>query len=128
MDRCDREAGLTRLVLPDSLPAALGGDAVGVPARFGFRLLGRTPRPGCVFADSRWWWWIVPAGSDLDLLWPLPAHYARGAWVPGDRPRLIRGPDGLSPYTPPLPLYLMACQLTGAAPRWPARIPSARGT
>ncbi|WP_309140554.1 hypothetical protein [Streptomyces sp. PKU-EA00015] len=128
VDRCrHQEAGLTRLVLPDSLPAELGCDAVGVPARFGFRLLGRMPRSGCVFADSQWWWWIVPAGSDLDLLWPLPAHYARGARVPGDRPRLIRGPNGPSPYTPPIPLYLTACQLTGAAPKWPTAVGSARG-
>ncbi|MFF8841336.1 hypothetical protein ACF08N_01180 [Streptomyces sp. NPDC015127] len=126
--RCHHpEAGLTRLRLPDTVPAALGCDAVGVPARFGFRLLGRMPRNGCVFADSQWWWWIVPAGSDLDLLWPLPAHYARGARVPGTSHRLIRGPDGASPYTPPIPLYLMACQLTGTAPTWPAEVGSARG-
>ncbi|MFI2369342.1 hypothetical protein [Streptomyces sp. NPDC018833] len=118
------EAALTRLPLPDSPPASLGCDAVGVPARFGFRLLGSVPRNGCVFADDQWWWWIVPAGSDLDLLWPLPAHYARGARVPGNTPRLIRGPHGTSPYTPPLPLYLMACRLTDTAPKWPAKASS----
>lgn len=118
---CHRpEPRLTRLQLPATLPAALGHDAVGVPARFGMRLAGRVPRGGCVFADGGWWWWIVPAGSDLGLPWPLPAQYARGALVPADRPRLIRLPEGASPYTPPIPLYLMTCQLTGVSPRWPA--------
>lgn len=115
-DHADR---LTRLDVPTGLPTQLGCDAVGVPARYGFRLLGRTPSTGCVFADSAWWWWIVPAGSDLDLTWPLPSHYARGAKVPSAGARLIRRPEGASPYTPPIPLYLMACQLTGTAPRWP---------
>ncbi|MEV6399457.1 hypothetical protein AB0M39_32505 [Streptomyces sp. NPDC051907] len=120
---------MTRLVLPPTLPATMGCDAVGVPARYGFRLLDRLPRNGCVFADTNWWWWIVPAGSDLELIWPLPSHYARGACVPAVSPRLIRSPDtrGASPYTPPIPLYLMACQLTGTAPRWPAGIGTAQG-
>ncbi|MFI9586227.1 hypothetical protein ACIHCQ_31305 [Streptomyces sp. NPDC052236] len=117
---------MTLLDLPSALPASLGCDAVGVPARYGFRLLGRLPRNGCVFADDQWWWWIVPAGSDLELIWPLPAHYARGAYVPARNPRLIRWPDDdSSPYTPPIPLYLMACQLTGTAPLWTAGVGSA---
>ncbi|WSA98989.1 hypothetical protein OIE54_06785 [Streptomyces sp. NBC_01794] len=120
------ECRMTRLVPPPALPATLGCDAVGVPARYGFRLLGRLPRNGCVFADSDWWWWIVPAGSDLELTWPLPSHYARGAYVPATKPRLIRWPDGTSPYTPPIPLYLMACQLTGTAPLWTAEVGGAR--
>ncbi|WP_406398345.1 hypothetical protein OH805_05250 [Streptomyces sp. NBC_00879] len=120
------ETPLTRLDLPPTLSAHLGCDAVGFPARHGFRLLGGLPRYGCVFADADWWWWIVPAGSDLELTWPLPSHYARGAYVPAVNPRLIRRPDDTSPYTPPIPLYLMACQLTGTAPRWTAGVGGAR--
>ncbi|MEU0368732.1 hypothetical protein ABZ070_00435 [Streptomyces sp. NPDC006283] len=116
-DHADR---LTRLDVPAGLSADLGCDAVGVPARYGFRLLGRMPGSGCVFADNHWWWWIVPAGSDLDLTWPFPSHYARGARVPAADARLILRPEGPSAYTPPIPLYLMACQLTGRAPLWPA--------
>ena len=125
--RHDSETRMTRLALPHPLSADLGCDAVGVPARFGIRLLGLLPRNGCVFADADWWWWIVPAGSDQELTWPLPSHYARGAYVPATRPRLIRRPDDTSPYTAPIPLYLMACQLTGTAPLWPAGVGSARG-
>ncbi|WP_229869118.1 hypothetical protein [Streptomyces inusitatus] len=117
-----RGGGLVRLELPSSIVPTLGCDAVGFPARHGFRLLGRLPRNGCVFADSDWWWWIVPAGSDLELTWPLPSHYAKGAQVPGTDPRLISWPDDNSPYTPPIPLYLMACQLTGTAPLWTAGV------
>ncbi|MFF3286516.1 hypothetical protein [Streptomyces sp. NPDC003023] len=117
--RHDHANRLTRLTVPSSLSTDLGCDAVGVPARFGFRLLGRMPRTGCVFADSAWWWWIVPAGSDLGLSWPLPSHYADGARVPATGARLVRAPHGPSPYTPPIPLYLMVCQLTGTTPRWP---------
>ncbi|MFI1395516.1 hypothetical protein [Streptomyces sp. NPDC020681] len=122
----ENESGLTRLTLPPPLEPTLGCDAVGVPARHAFRLLGRLPRTGCVFADTDWWWWIVPAGSDHELTWPLPSHYARGAYVPATDPRLLRRPDGTSPYTPPIPLYLMACQLTGTAPLWTAGVGSAR--
>lgn len=120
--RHDHANRLTRLDVPAALHTDLGCDAVGVPARYGLRLLGRMPGTGCVFADSAWWWWIVPAGSDLDLAWPLPSHYARGARVPATGARLIRLPTGPRPYTPPIPLYLMVCQLTGAAPRWPAGV------
>ncbi|GAA4892853.1 hypothetical protein ACFPM3_17005 [Streptomyces coeruleoprunus] len=110
--------GEVRLAPPPHLPAALGCDAVGVPARYGFRLLTRLPGNGCVFADSDWWWWLVPAGSDAELRWPLPACYAPDAYVPDRRPRLIHRPGSTSPYTPPIPLYLMVCQLTGVAPAW----------
>ncbi|MEE1754007.1 hypothetical protein [Streptomyces sp. SP18CS02] len=112
------DPGEVRLALPPSLPATLGRDAVGVPARHGLRLMSRLPGNGCVFADTDWWWWIVPAGSDADLRWPLPSCYAVDAQVPGRRPRLIHRPDTTSPYTPPIPLYLMICQLTGVAPAW----------
>ncbi|MFF6788596.1 hypothetical protein ACVW0K_005902 [Streptomyces filamentosus] len=110
----------TRLAVPTGLHTGLGCDAVGVPARFGFKILSRLPAKGCVYADSDWWWWLVPGGSDLDLTWPLPACYAPGAEIPDRGPRLIHHPDGTSPYTPPIPLYLLACQLTGTAPAWPA--------
>ncbi|WUW18841.1 hypothetical protein OG707_05260 [Streptomyces sp. NBC_01465] len=98
----------------------LGCDAVGVPEHHGLRLMARLPRPGSVFADTEtgWWWWIVPAGSDRDLRWPEPAHYAPGACVPARRPRLIHWPDAEVPYTPPIPLYLMVCQLAGVLPSW----------
>lgn len=118
-DRADR---LTRLDVPAGLRTDLGCDAVGIPARHGFRLLGRIPGAGCVFADGAWWWWILPAGSDQDLTWPLPSHYAPGARVPAADARLIHRPEGSSPYTPPIPLYLMLCQLTGTQPRWPAGV------
>ncbi|GGY37209.1 hypothetical protein [Streptomyces tanashiensis] len=115
-----RELGATRLAVPVGLHTGLGCDAVGVPSRFGFKILSRLPAKGCVYADSDWWWWLVPAGSDLDLTWPLPACYAPGAEIPDRHPRLIHHPDGTSPYTPPIPLYLLVCQLTGIAPSWPA--------
>ncbi|SEC05902.1 hypothetical protein [Streptomyces sp. TLI_105] len=114
------ELGATRLSVPVGLHTGLGCDAVGVPARFGFKILSRLPAKGCVYADSDWWWWLVPAGSDHDLTWPLPACYAPGAEIPDRGPRLIHHPDGTSPYTPPIPLYLLVCQLTGTAPSWPA--------
>ncbi|MBD0747777.1 hypothetical protein [Streptomyces sp. CBMA152] len=107
------------LVPPPSLPALQGIDAVGVPAAYGFRVLSRLPRPGCVYADPDCWWWLVPAGSDHDLTWPHPARYAPGARVPETvGRRLIHTPDGPTPYTPPIPLYLVVCQLTGTAPAW----------
>lgn len=112
------ELGATRLAVPVGLNTGLGCDAVGVPARFGFKILSRLPAKGCVYADADWWWWLVPAGSDLDLTWPLPACYAPGAEVPDRGPRLVHHPDGTSPYTPPIPLYLLVCQLTGIAPAW----------
>ncbi|MFE7773536.1 hypothetical protein ACFU5O_06495 [Streptomyces sp. NPDC057445] len=118
----DREeagaTGLLRLDVPPGLPTTLGYDAVGVPARHGLRMLTKLPHTGCVYSDTDWWWWIVPAGSDLELTWPLPSYYSRDAYVPGARPRLIHWPDGTSPYTPPIPLYLMVCQITGTAPAW----------
>jgi hypothetical protein len=121
--------GQVRLPLPDTLPAALGCDAVGVPARHGFRLLARLPRTGCVFADTDWWWWIVPSGSDCELAWPTPARYVTGISVPAERPRLVHWPDDRTPYTPPIPFYLMVCQLTGTAPAWveqPGTVPAHR--
>ncbi|MFE3324429.1 hypothetical protein [Streptomyces sp. NPDC059176] len=115
-----------RLDVPPGLSATLGCDAVGLPAGHGVRLLARMPHTGCVYADADWWWWIVPSGSDLDLPWPLPAHYSRGAYVPvrsghgtyATAPRLIHRPDSAFAYTPPIPLYLMVCQITGIAPAW----------
>ncbi|MFJ3144265.1 hypothetical protein ACIPJM_17630 [Streptomyces halstedii] len=112
--------GRVRLPLPPALSASLGCDAVGVPARYGFRLMSHLPRAGCVFADADQWWWIVPSGSDLDLDWPEQVSYVTGACVPGGRPRLIHVPDSRTPYTPPIPLYLMVCQVTGVAPSWAA--------
>ncbi|MEU0126884.1 hypothetical protein [Streptomyces sp. NPDC006289] len=110
--------GRIRLPLPPALSASLGYDAVGVPAQYGFRLMSHLPRAGCVFADADKWWWIVPSGSDLDLDWPEQASYATGAYVPAGRPRLIHAPESRTPYTPPIPLFLMVCQVTGVAPSW----------
>ncbi|RNL74361.1 hypothetical protein [Streptomyces sp. I6] len=114
----DETRGRPRLDVPPGLPATLGHDAVGLPARHGRRLLSRLPHTGCVYADTEWMWWIVPAGSDHDLEWPLPAYYSRGAYVPAAGARLIHWPEDSSPYTPPIPLYLMVCQITGVAPAW----------
>lgn len=33
-------------------------------------------------------------------------------------PRLIHWPEAPTPYTPPIPFYLMVCQLMGTAPAW----------
>lgn len=112
------ETGSTRLIVPAGFRTSLGCDAVGVPARYGFRILSRLPSKGCVYADTDWWWWLVPTGSDLELTWPMPACYAPGAEIPDRRPRLVHRPDGTSPYTPPIPLYLLSCQLTGTSPSW----------
>ncbi|MFJ9525238.1 hypothetical protein GTX53_11990 [Streptomyces sp. SID5594] len=114
----ESRGGRVQLSLPPSMSASLGCDAVGVPARHGFRLMSHLPRTGCVFAEADRWWWIVPSGSDLDLDWPEQVTYAAGALVRAVRPRLIHAPDSRTPYTPPIPLYLMVCQVTGAAPSW----------
>ncbi|WP_329310917.1 hypothetical protein [Streptomyces sp. NBC_01262] len=102
-----------RLVLPPDLPAALGCDAVGIPAEHGQRIIEALPRIGCVFADERRWWWIVPSGSHLGVTWPGFTQYAVGARLatpPGQDPRLIHRPHD-SPYTSPLPLYFVTCHL-----------------
>ena len=109
-----------RLPVPEGMTAPLGCDAVAVPARFGPLVLPRLPRVGCVYADETHWWWIVPSDSDYALDWPAPARYTTGALVP-DSPRapgLIHRPDGKLPYTPPIPLYLAVCRVTGATPSW----------
>ncbi|MEU8590309.1 hypothetical protein AB0C59_25395 [Streptomyces sp. NPDC048664] len=109
-----------RLALPAGMTSPLGCDAVAVPAHHGPLLLSRLPRAGCVYADRGEWWWIVPRGSDVVLDWPAPAHYAPGAFVPEslDAPELIHRPAGTAPYTPPIPLYVALCHLTGTAPAW----------
>lgn len=56
--------------------------------------------------------------SDLELDWPRPARYVSGTLVPVARPRLIHWPDAPTPYTPPIPFYLMVCQLAGTTPAW----------
>jgi hypothetical protein len=33
-------------------------------------------------------------------------------------PDLIHRPDGTIPYTPPIPLYLALCRVTGTTPTW----------
>ncbi|MGW1891882.1 hypothetical protein ACWCP6_16730 [Streptomyces sp. NPDC002004] len=110
-----------RLPLPPGMSDPLGRDAVAVPAAYGPALLARLPHAGCVYSDGVHWWWIVPADSDVALPWPAPAHYATGAVVAdGDRqPRLIHRPGGgTMPYTPPIPLYLALCRMTGTTPAW----------
>ncbi|SNX57660.1 hypothetical protein SAMN06272735_2133 [Streptomyces sp. TLI_55] len=109
-----------RLPVPDGMTAPLGCDAVAVPARFGPLVMPRLPRVGCVYADEAHWWWIVPSDSDYALDWPAPARYATGAIVPDAPgvPGLIHKPEGTVPYTPPIPLYLALCRLTGTTPAW----------
>lgn len=114
-------APLRRLPVPDGMTTPLGCDAVSVPARFGPLVLPRLPRVGCVYADDAHWWWLVPADSDYALEWPVPVRYAGGALVPDAGavlPDLIHRPDGTIPYTPPIPLYLALCRVTGSTPGW----------
>ncbi|WP_243766476.1 hypothetical protein [Streptomyces sp. GC420] len=117
---------LEPLAIPPRLPSTLGCDAVGVPERFAYHIMARLPRVGCVFAAGDRLWLIVPAGSDIEVEWPEPARYAAGAAVPvsrtGTAPRLVHWPDDSTPYTPPIPLYLMVCQLAGTEPAWAGRI------
>ncbi|MDX3310193.1 hypothetical protein ACWGH3_12520 [Streptomyces sp. NPDC054884] len=109
-----------RLALPEGMTAPLGCDAVSVPASLGRLLMSRLPRLGCVYADQAHWWWMVPSDSDYAVEWPAPAHYATGALLTGSPqvPALIHRPDGTLPYTPPIPLYLALCRLTGSTPVW----------
>jgi hypothetical protein len=111
---------LRRLAVPDGMAAPLGCDAVAVPAHFGPLVLPRLPRVGCVYADEAHWWWLVPSDSDYALEWPAPTRYATGALIPDAAgvPGLIHRPDGTIPYTPPIPLYLVLCRVTGATPSW----------
>lgn len=106
-----------RLAVPDGMTAPLGCDAVAVPDRLGPLVVPRLPRLGCVYTDGARWWWIVPSDSDYALPWPSPAHYAPGALVTGTA-RLIHRPEGTVPYTPPIPLYLALCRVTGTTPDW----------
>jgi hypothetical protein len=119
-----------RLVIPAELSASLGCDAVSTPAEHGVRIMNCLPRVGCVFVLGRKWWWIVPAGSHIDVRWPPGSGYTVGTCVPGTSwtrapgrpsspvPRLIHRPEAGPPYTPPLPLYFLACHLAGVAPHW----------
>ncbi|MER6527257.1 hypothetical protein [Streptomyces sp. NPDC001508] len=116
--REQRSPGATgRLALPEGMTTPLGCDAVAVPARFGPLVVPRLPRVGCVYADGSHWWWIVPSDSDYELTWPTPAQYTPGARLPATS-RLIHRPDGTVPYTPPIPLYLALCRVTGTTPDW----------
>ncbi|MEU1300858.1 hypothetical protein ACQEV4_36350 [Streptomyces shenzhenensis] len=116
--RAQRSPSATgRLSLPEGMTTPLGCDAVAVPARFGPLVVPRLPRVGCVYADGSHWWWIVPSDSDYALPWPAPAHYEPGARLPAVS-RLIHRPDGTVPYTPPIPLYLALCRVTGTTPDW----------
>ncbi|MEU2332193.1 hypothetical protein ABZ770_10945 [Streptomyces sp. NPDC006654] len=113
--------GPRRLPVPEGMTAPLGSDAVAVPAGLGPLVAPRLPRVGCVYADGTRWWWIVPADSDDALGWPAPALYSPGAALPGDA-RLIHRPRGTLPYTPPIPLYLALCRVTGTTPEWSRRL------
>ncbi|MGW0993742.1 hypothetical protein [Streptomyces sp. NPDC002520] len=106
-----------RLSVPEGMTAPLGCDAVAVPDRIGQQIVPRLPRVGCVYTDGTRWWWIVPSDSDYALPWPKPAHYAPGALAPRAA-RLIHRPEGTVPYTPPIPLYLALCRVTGTTPDW----------
>ncbi|MEU2619160.1 hypothetical protein ABZ642_13525 [Streptomyces sp. NPDC007157] len=106
-----------RLTVPEGMTTPLGCDAVAVPARLGPLVVPRLPRVGCVYADGTRWWWIVPSDSDYALSWPAPADYSSGAPLPGAA-RLIHRPESTVPYTPPIPLYLALCRVTGTTPEW----------
>ncbi|MDQ0990280.1 hypothetical protein [Streptomyces sp. V3I7] len=110
-------ATTVRVPLPDGMTAPLGCDAVAVPIRIARLVAPRLPRVGCVYADGTHWWWILPSDSDYALRWPAPSHYASGALLPAGA-RLIHRPEGTLPYTPPIPLYLALCRITGAPPNW----------
>ncbi|MEU1405146.1 hypothetical protein ABZ471_22785 [Streptomyces sp. NPDC005728] len=110
-------APVRRLPVPEGMTSPLGCDAVAVPDRLGQQIVPRLPRVGCVYADGTRWWWIVPSDSDYALPWPAPAQYAPGALVPVTA-RLIHRPEGTVPYTPPIPLYLALCRVTGTTPDW----------
>ncbi|KFG00629.1 hypothetical protein IQ62_12490 [Streptomyces scabiei] len=121
MRRAQRPAATPRPIpLPEGMNAPMGCDAVAVPARFGPMVLPRLPRVGCVYADKAHWWWIVPTDSDYALEWPAPVRYTTGALVSdgADVPGLILRPEGAIPYTPPIPLYLALCRVTGTTPSW----------
>jgi hypothetical protein len=122
-----------RLVIPAQLRTGLGCDVVGTSREHGERILDCLPRVGCVFADDSTaderWWWVVPAGSHIGVSWPPSVTYtgarrADPSWTRVRRgprsakPRLIHSPAGDSPYTPPIPLYFLACRLAGSIPRW----------
>jgi hypothetical protein len=111
---------LRRLTLPEGMTTPMGCDAVGVPADLGPEVLPRLPRVGCVYADGTHWWWIVPSDSDYALKWPEPARYTAGAVLRDTpaAPDLIHKPAGTIPYTPPIPLYLALCRVTGTTPSW----------
>ncbi len=109
------------------LPGARGHDGtaglrrgLGVLDRSGTPPMTRPPRVGCVYTDGAHWWWLVPSESDVALDRPAPAHYAAGAVVPDTphAPGLIHKPAGTLPYTPPIPLYLALCRVTGTTPVW----------
>ncbi|MFF9894105.1 hypothetical protein [Streptomyces longispororuber] len=109
---------VARLAVPAGMRQPLGCDAVAMPAEFGPRLLERLPRVGCVYEDGPRWWWIVPAESDVALEWPPSAFYSPGALVPDAtrEPVLVHRPEASVPYTPPIPLYLALCRMSGAVP------------
>ncbi|WP_344632849.1 hypothetical protein [Streptomyces glaucosporus] len=113
-----------RLRLPSPLRAPLGYDAVGVDAGLGPRVRRGLRRTGCVFADAERWWWIVPAQADIGLVWPEPARYAPGALVParasGAGPCLTHWPEDDVPYTHPVMLYIVVCNVLGVRPDWSA--------
>ncbi|MEV5609215.1 hypothetical protein [Streptomyces sp. NPDC052225] len=120
--RAPRPHSPVRLDVPAGMTAPLGCDAVAVPEAFARAMTARLPRMGCVYADGAHWWWLVPSESDVSLEWPAPARYTAGAVVPDAHraPDLIHCPEGSVPYTPPIPLYLALCRVTGTTPAWSA--------
>ncbi|WP_243761731.1 hypothetical protein [Streptomyces sp. YIM 98790] len=119
----ERRRGRLRLCLPSGLPAPMGYDAVGVAAPLGPRIRRGLPRTGCVFADAERWWWIVPEQADIGIAWPDAADYAAGGVVtaPGAvrmRPRLTHWPSDDVPYTHPIMLYIVLCNVLGLRPEW----------
>lgn len=110
---------------PD-LPPGLGCDVVETSAEHGVRILGFLPDSGCVLARGRRWSWIVPSGSDTDLVWPCIVTYAADAavlvpfsgvrpWQPGTHSVVHHSGRGV-PYTHPILLYFAACCVAGVRP------------
>jgi hypothetical protein len=124
--RTPRREPVARLRVPAGMTAPLGCDTVSLPAVHGQRVLDRLPQVGCVYGDGSFWWWLVPSDSDVALRWPAPARYTPGTLVPDTcrPPALLHRPEGSIPYTPPIPLYLALCRVTGTSPAWSGTLPA----
>ncbi len=60
----------------------------------------------------------VRLGLRPGLARPGALHHRRAGPGLPRTPGLIHKPDGKLPYTPPIPLYLAVCRVTGTTPSW----------